>query len=498
MSQDKNEKKDNGGSMTAVKTDATTTPPPPPPTTITQITDDLNHTDLGNDDAGHEEAEIGESSTSSQSQLEQMIAMTQQVLAQRHQQQQQQQQKQRQWEDKKSAEKKHAFWDTQPMPHERMSTSRSSKNSSGREQHCPIVPNKPKSALRAEPYNMPKGFTWADVDILKEDERREVYELLTYNYVEDDDCMFRFDYSPEFILWALTPPGFLKQFHLGVRSTKSNRLMALITGVPAKIHVYDKMVDVVEINFLCVHKKLRSKRLAPVLIKEITRRVNHTGVFQAVYTAGVVLPVPVASCRYFHRSLDPKKLVEIGFSRLHPRMTMARMQKLYRLPSETTTPRLRLMTKKDVPSAHALLMTYLKKFKLTVAFTPEEFEHWLLPRDGVVKSYVATDMEGNVTDLCSYYHLPSSVMNNPKHTTLKAAYSFYNVATSVDLKDLMRDCLILARREDQDVFNALNLMENETFLQELKFGAGDGNLQYYLYNWACPDMKNNDVGIVFL
>jgi glycylpeptide N-tetradecanoyltransferase len=54
----------------------------------------------------------------------------------------------------------------------------------------------------------------------------------------------------------------------------------------------------VEINFLCVHKKLRSKRLAPVLIKEVTRRVNLKGIFQAVYTAGAVLPTPVASCRY--------------------------------------------------------------------------------------------------------------------------------------------------------------------------------------------------------
>ena len=49
----------------------------------------------------------------------------------------------------------------------------------------------------------------------------------------------------------------------------------------------------VEINFLCVHKKLRAKRLAPVLIREITRRVNCQGRFQAVYTAGVVLPTPV-------------------------------------------------------------------------------------------------------------------------------------------------------------------------------------------------------------
>lgn len=53
----------------------------------------------------------------------------------------------------------------------------------------------------------------------------------------------------------------------------------------------------VEINFLCVHKKLRLKRMAPVLIKEITRRVNLEGIFQAVYTAGVVLPGIVSKCR---------------------------------------------------------------------------------------------------------------------------------------------------------------------------------------------------------
>lgn len=52
-----------------------------------------------------------------------------------------------------------------------------------------------------------------------------------------------------------------------------------------------------EINFLCVHKKLRSKRLAPVLIKEITRRSHLEGVFQAAYTGGVVIPRPVATCR---------------------------------------------------------------------------------------------------------------------------------------------------------------------------------------------------------
>lgn len=63
------------------------------------------------------------------------------------------------------------------------------------------------------------------------------------------------------------------------------------------VFALSRIVSMVEINFLCVHKKLRSKRVAPVLIREITRRVNLEGIFQAVYTAGVVLPKPVACCR---------------------------------------------------------------------------------------------------------------------------------------------------------------------------------------------------------
>ena len=50
--------------------------------------------------------------------------------------------------------------------------------------------------------------------------------------------------------------------------------------------------------------------------QEITRRVNLEGIWQAAYTAGVVLPKPAATCQYWHRSLNPKKLISINFSRL--------------------------------------------------------------------------------------------------------------------------------------------------------------------------------------
>lgn len=56
--------------------------------------------------------------------------------------------------------------------------------------------------------------------------------------------------------------------------------------------------------------------LVPPFPQEITRRVNQVDIWQAAYTAGVLLPKPVATCRYYHRSLNPKKLIDVGFSRL--------------------------------------------------------------------------------------------------------------------------------------------------------------------------------------
>lgn len=47
----------------------------------------------------------------------------------------------------------------------------------------------------------------------------------------------------------------------------------------------------------------------------------------------------------------------------------------------------------------------------------------------------------------------------------------------------MKDALILAKRYKFDVFNALTLMDNALFLEEQKFGGGDGQLHYYLYNY---------------
>ena len=79
----------------------------------------------------------------------------------------------------------------------------------------------------------------------------------------------------------------------------------------------------------------------------------------------------------------------------------------------------------------------------------------------------------------------------------RSAYSYYNVAGKATIQRLMEDALILAKQRDFDVFNALDLMDNAQFLKDLKFGIGDGNLQYYLYNWRLSNqLEPSDIGLV--
>lgn len=390
--------------------------------------------------------------------------------------------------------KEYKFWSTQPVP--QLNTADDLSNFS--EEGEPFE-QKTIEDVQKEPYTLIDSFEWSQINVQNDKQLEEVYRLLNENYVEDTEAMFRFDYSREFLRWALLPPGWQSSWHVGVRVKANGKLVAFISAIPATIRVYRNSVKMVEINFLCVHKKLRSKRLAPVLIREITRRVNLTGIWQAAYTAGAFLPRPVSSSRYYHRSLNPKKLIETGFSTLQPRMTMARTIKLYSVRLETLIQGIRPLHERDVPTACALYKEFSSNFYLHSEMTEDEFRHWFIPREGVVYTYVVENVHSKkLTDMVSFYSLPSSIIQHPLHNKLYAAYAFCIAAVDTSITDLMQDALVLARRNGFDVFNALDLARHAEFFKDLKFHIGDGELNYYLYNWKCRPMSGEKNALVLL
>lgn len=180
-------------------------------------------------------------------------------------------------------------------------------------------------------------------------------------------------------------------------------------------------------------------------------------------------------------------------------MTLTRLIRLNKLPEETRIEGIRAMEEKDIPKIEPLLNNYLKRYKLSPYLSEADIKHWLLPRHNVIYTYIVEDKNNEITDLVSFYSLPSSVLGNKNHTSLEAAYMYYTVAEGHSLVSLMTDALILAKNNGFDVFNALDILENESFLKELKFGEGDGFLRYYLYNWrVLQEFESGDIGLILL
>ncbi|CCH60298.1 hypothetical protein TBLA_0C05020 [Henningerozyma blattae CBS 6284] len=423
--------------------------------------------------------------------------------------------------------KDYKFWSTQPVPSfdEKVSAEGA------------IDKIKTPADIPDEPLPMVADFEWSTIDVDDAKDLEDVFVLLNENYVEDRDAEFRFNYSKEFFNWALKSPGWRKDWNVGVRVKSTGKLVAFISAIPVHLNVREKSIKSVEINFLCVHKQLRSKRLTPVLIKEITRRVNKQDIWQALYTAGIVLPSPLSVCRYTHRPLNWAKLNEVGFTPLPPNSTKTEMVAKYTLPKKTTLKGLRPLEEKDIDETLELLTKYQKRFDLTQVFTREEFEHWFLAdahhktlpyKNKVIFSYVLENNEGKITDFFSFYSLPFSILNNPTYKELGVGYLFYYAsdadfayndrfneeATSAlkkRLVKLMNEACILANNAGLDVFNALSSQDNNLFLDDLKFGLGDGLLNFYLFNYKAFPIegglnedhsldvsKRSNVGVVML
>jgi glycylpeptide N-tetradecanoyltransferase len=129
----------------------------------------------------------------------------------------------------------HKFWKTQPVIQTVSTSSASSEPTEG-----PIDPPRTIESVRTDPLALPSGYEWSTIDITSPSQLRETQQLLSENYVEDPDASFRLGYTDEFLRWALGPPGYVEEWHVGVRVKGSGKLVAFISGIPMTVGVRDR------------------------------------------------------------------------------------------------------------------------------------------------------------------------------------------------------------------------------------------------------------------
>ena len=156
------------------------------------------------------------------------------------------------------------------------------------------------------------------------------------------------------------------------------------------------------------------------------------------------------------------------------------------------------MRKGDVAQVTVKLNEYLRQFEFRQCFDEHEVRHWFLPQEEIIYSYVVEDVETKeIKEFISFYNLPSSIIGHPVYKELKAAYGYYYfVSKKENMTPLLKDALILAKQAGFDVFNCLHTMHYGDAFDSLKFGKGDGTLQFYAFNWKMPQLNPDQLGLI--
>ena len=130
-----------------------------------------------------------------------------------------------------------------------------------------IRPIKPAD-VDQEPLALPPGFEWKDFDVKSDEEVQEICDFLEQHYVEDVNGYFKVTYTLAKFRWAVQTLHYRKELHFTIRNSNNGKIMGLATGDPKKFMINGTAIRLVEGNFLCVHSKLRNKRLAAILLAE--------------------------------------------------------------------------------------------------------------------------------------------------------------------------------------------------------------------------------------
>jgi len=89
------------------------------------------------------------------------------------------------------------------------------------------------------------------------------------------------------------------------------------------------------------------------------------------------------------------------------------------------------------------------------------------------------------------------------YNKVNAAYCYYSVVKGGDFERhclLMRSLMSHAADKGHDVFNMVEVLQHKRLTTDpgLLFKSGSGRLAHYLYNWRCPGLEAEDVGIILV
>jgi len=322
-----------------------------------------------------------------------------------------------------------------------------------------------KRMKNVEQQKLPDDFEWSSHSL------ETIYDFLKENYVSDED--FKLRYTMETLKWAIDVPG---HQNICINEKHTQKIIGLISLTPFTMKLNNKEVKSVQVNFLCVHKDYRNRKLVGYLVTEAKRISESKNRNQSIATIHNSIPGSILKASYWHRLIDVEKLVKVGFYQ-----TDRLKEKYFEVRGNS---QFRKMTPKDVPKVTQILKDYFKKFKIVPVVNETWVKHWLLPRDGVMYSY----LNDETSDFLSFYSIPYDKVGSTD--TVNQAYLFYMTG------DNFNDAFLIAQNAGFDVFNTLDVVHSEDLLKKHRFSKGTGYVNYHLFDWKLDcEIDKTDINI---
>lgn len=306
----------------------------------------------------------------------------------------------------------------------------------------------------------------------KMEELEDVINFLDENYVEDKNSKFRLTYTKEFLKWQIENKYSKPEYALCLK--KNDKIVGFIQGRIIKLKIMEDVLDLALINFLCIHRDNRNKRMAPILISEIRKRFNKNGIEKAIFTGGIDLPFKFSYVRYYHHIINIPKLERLGFS------NGLKSSKKFRIRENT-----RLLRESDLEDLLDLYNKEAQLYELAEIHDIHTLKYTFLNREGLVTTLVYEE-NGKITEFGTIFRVDTSAKEF--NELIKTAYLYFH-----NSEEIVSDLLGYAHEQKYDVFNCLSIKNNSKFFEKFEFYTGTGVLNFYLFNHKLDYISPNQI-----
>lgn len=310
---------------------------------------------------------------------------------------------------------------------------------------------------------------WSAIDDIS-----KITSFLEEFYVEDITSSYRLSYSEDFFRFLFQFPRHKPEY--SVCLLHGGKMIGYVMAREHTLVLDTSALGIVSVNFLCLDKQYRSQGLAPLMIQEITRIANLNGIFQAVFTAEKDYGFSMAKASYYHCPLNIKNLLDsdlIDYCHTAPEVP---------IPRGST----RLATETDMSQMHRIYQNGCKKFLMHEELDYGSFCYNFANRENVICTVYNEDEQ----EFASFFIINTKCVQ--KSLMIKRAYLYYWSGSP----DIVSDAVSIASSMSVDMFDLLDIADNNGLIDRLSLSEGTGMLRYHLYNIRENTIPNEQLNII--